>query len=426
MKVLIVNTFDRGGAANSCFRLHLGLLEENVESKALVLRKTKNYRYTFQFQTKNHKYFIDKIVSRIKKNNFFRSILTTRNELFLKNRAKELEMFSFPSSKYDITKTDLYKEADIINLHWVAGFLDYESFFKKNRKPVVWTLHDMNPFSGGEHYNESLFGINKEGKPLKREFNFNEKEVFKKNLVLKLRALTHVKEMTIVSPSKWLQDEARKSSLFKDKDIHLIPYGLNTDVFKTRNKKFARDFLGIPENKKVVLFIADSIDNNRKGFKYLENALKKINNSNILLCSVGALKTKFNGLKNILHLGSIQDEKIMSLVYSASDVFVIPSLMDNLPNTVLESLLCGTPVIGFPIGGIPDMVRHTYNGWIADGISVEALVNAISSFLDKGILYNKEDIRKDAVSKYDEKVQAKLYIELFNSISLAERKSEKS
>jgi glycosyltransferase involved in cell wall biosynthesis len=106
----------------------------------------------------------------------------------------------------------------------------------------------------------------------------------------------------------------------------------------------------------------------------------------------------------------------MSVVYSAADVFVIPSLMDNLPNTVLESLMCGTPVIGFPVGGIPDMIQNGENGFITEEISVNSLVNTINKFLDNPNCFNKVEIRNNAVKKYDQKVQSKKYIDLFESI----------
>jgi glycosyltransferase involved in cell wall biosynthesis len=136
----------------------------------------------------------------------------------------------------------------------------------------------------------------------------------------------------------------------------------------------------------------------------------------VQLFVIGNKNESLNNFKNIIQYGKVNDERLLSSIYSAADVFVLPSLMDNLPNTVLESLLCGTPVIGFPIGGIPDMVMHKKNGLIADAVSLDTLANAILDFLSEGILMSTAEIREDAVSKYDEKVQANNYIKLFKSL----------
>jgi hypothetical protein len=169
MKILLVNTYDNGGAANACIRLHQGLLNQGVASKLLLLHKTKDIEKSYLFKknpetnNRSRSYYFKRIQHKIaKKWNFtFLKPRLSKEEVFFKKRAAGLELFSSPYSKYDITNSPLYQEADIINLHWVAGFLDYESFFKKNKKPVIWTLHDMHPFTGGEHYVEMIHGIKK-------------------------------------------------------------------------------------------------------------------------------------------------------------------------------------------------------------------------------------------------------------------------
>lgn len=421
MKVLIVNTYDKGGAANSCLRLHKGLLKSGVDSSVLLRNKEKNISCTEVINPRIQ------VISRIQKvKNKFRRILKelkllnerplSEKEIFLRNRVKGLEWYSFPDSKFDIMESKLYKEATIVNLHWAANFVDYKSFFEKNTKPVVWTLHDMNPFTGGEHYEEAYLGIDELGFPIKRLKSKEEIRFDKDNLAIKIQALSNAANLTIVTPSEWLADEARKSEVFNGRSVFCIPYGLDSEVFAPRGKNYSRALLNIPKDKQVILFVSDSIDKNRKGFIFLKKAVEQLANPNLVLCAIGDKNNNLEAIENVLELGSIYDERLMSVAYSAADVFVIPSLMDNLPNTVLESLMCATPVIGFPVGGIPDMIQDGVNGFITKEISVDSLVETINKFLNNPSCFSEVEIRNNAIKKYDQKVQSERYIDLFSKI----------
>ena len=423
MRVLIVNTYDKGGAANSCKRLHLGLLLEGITSNVLIRFKQNNWFNSVCFKQPQKKLTrFDKVKNKVKRIlkefKLYHTIDASKREeqLFLRQRDKGLEMFSFPNSDFDITHSKIYEEADLINLHWVANFLNYRAFFEINNKPVVWTLHDMNPFSGGEHYLEEYLGVDESGLPISRNFSAEELRVAKKNIQLKKEVISKVADLTIVAPSEWLAAEARRSKVFKNREVYCIPYGLDSKIYAPRDINYSRELFNIPKDKKVILFVADSIDNNRKGFIFLKRAFEQLANTNLVLCAIGAKNSELESIDNIYELGPIFDERLMSVVYSSADVFVIPSLMDNLPNTVLESLMCGTPVIGFPVGGIPDMIQDGENGFITEEISVNSLVNTINKFLDNPNCFNKVEIRNNAVKKYDQKVQSKKYIDLFESI----------
>lgn len=421
MKVLLVNTYDSGGAANACIRMHLGLLKEGVDSKLLLLKKnnfsipkSEEFRSSFKRKTllqkiKHKLIFVFRELKVIKKN-------PSKKELFIKNRIPGLELFSFPDSNFDITESSSYKEADIINLHWVADFLDYKSFFKKNKKPVVWTLHDMNPFSGGEHFTEKYLGKDKDGFPINRKTSEEEELIFSQILTYKANALKNVSNLHIVALCTWMKKEVEKSTVFKNYPTYLIPNGIDSEVFKPRGKKISRELLNLPLDKKIVLFVADHIDNNRKGFAFLENAVSDLVSDEILLCAIGNSTKSTKSNNNIVELGKIYDERLMSVAYSAADVFVIPSLMDNLPNTVLESLLCGTPVIGFPVGGIKDLIIPGENGLLTENISVKSLIKTINTFMANIKMFNKDLIRENAIKTYDISIQSKAYAELFKKI----------
>lgn len=420
MKLLLINTSDSGGAGKACVRLHLGLLSMSKDSKLLLVKKSRSYKKSYIFRHKRNStlYFkiYNKVLRVLRGAKLLEPSIKTQQKLFIENRVKGLEKFSFPNSNYDITESELYKEADIINLHWVSEFIDYQSFFKKNTKPVVWTLHDMNPFSGGEHYEEKFLGIDKNGFPKKRVLSNEELAKFNNIINIKKEALSQVNNLHFVTLCNWMTNELKQNSFFNSFPIHKIPNGIDSKIFKIKDKINSRNLLNIPQEKKVILFVADLIDANRKGFIFLIKAIEKIKEGNVQLFVIGKKNEALNTFKNIIQYGKVNDDELLSSIYSAADVFVIPSLMDNLPNTVLESLLCGTPVIGFPVGGIPDMISHKKNGLIPKEISVDALFNSITIFLNKGVSYSAEEIREDAVNKYDKKVQAKKYIELFESL----------
>lgn len=420
MKVLIVNTYDKGGAANACLRLHEGLLQKNIDSKVLLKKKEKEFPRTFQIQNTNYsnKYQLlkQKWLGFLRVVGILEYSRKTLESKFKKQRPVGLEMFSFPYSNYDITSSPLYQEADIIHLHWVANFLDYESFFSKNTKPVIWTLHDMNPFTGGEHYLETFLGIDDFGYPVTRTFSAQDNVVTKKNLLLKQKVLRRVSNLIIVAPSVWLCQLAQESSVFNNKNVCCIPNGINSEIFQPRDRNYSRDILNIPKDKTVILFVADSIRNHRKGYVYLKKAFNMMQRSDVILCAIGSIKNELDAVKNTIQLGVINDERLMSIAYSAADVFVVPSLMDNLPNTVLESLVCGTPVIGFPVGGIPDMVKHGYNGLLTTEVNALALFEAITLFLNTKDNFKRSAIRTDALVKYDLSIQSDEYIKLYQKI----------
>lgn len=433
MKILIINTNNSaGGATKACVRLHHSLIEQGVDSKLLMLEQPdKNivkgysfYEYYLQQQTKN-KSFYQKVYQK------FLYILGLSKEAILnkerkiqeqilKQRKQSLEVFTFSLSLYEIQSHPLYKEADIIHLHWVAAnFLDYENFFLNNTKPIVWTLHDMNPFTGGCHYSESCekFIDTCSNCPQLEgtiDSNYGAKMLHKKYLSLSSNPKQNI---TIISPSKWLLDESKKSKLFKNLDHFQIPYGIDSSVFRPHNKEQARSFLNLPQDKIIILFIAYVVDNKRKGYTILKEAIHQIEDKkNIAICTVGAKNTLKTTDANFHELGSFSDEIMMSIIYSAADVFVIPTLEDNLPNTVIESLLCGTPVIGFPVGGIVDMIQHNQNGYVCEVPNAYSLQQTIELFIKNPKKFDTNQIRENAVLMYDSKVQKDRYLELYHKL----------
>jgi len=419
MKILLVNTSNNGGAAKACIRLHQGLLHEGIDSKLLLKEKATNtIPETYQIdlpgrskksviQNKIRKYFPDTRTVRYKK-----------QRQFIKSRSPLLEQFSYPYSDIDITQSKLYRESDIVHFHWVAHFLDFTSFFQNNTKPVVWTLHDANPFLGGEHYAERYLGINDKGYPIKRRYTNKEIQESQTISEMKGKTLENVNYIHIVCPSRWLKNESENSRLFSKYTHHNIPNGFPADIFKPLDKNFCREALGIPQDKYVILFVSESLTVFRKGYEFLKRSISNISKKykdEVVLCAIGG-NNETRSQNNFIELGTISDERLMAVAYAAADIFVIPSLEDNLPNTMIESLLCGTPVIGFPTGGIAETIVDSFNGFLCPEINVACLQQTIEKAILHNEHFNRKSIRDDAYKKYNLSIQARAYIPLYENI----------
>ena len=417
MKVLHVNTYDIvGGAARAAYRLHKGLCRLEQESYMLVAERRSEDSSVSNFKPPTD------LPSRLRRR--FRSKLIDR--CFARYRASRptgYELFSDDRSQYGIDLLKQLPQCDAVNLHWIAGYVDYQSFFAKvpERTPVVWTLHDMNPFTGGCHYDHGCSRY-KDKCGACPQLGSNDRNDLS-NQIWKRKYKTFKRippnKLHIVALNQWMADEVKKSSLLRRFPISIIPNGLDTEVFTPRDSNVARDALEIPREAKVILFIAGSLNNRRKGFDMVLQALAGMSDlPSLFLLTLGSGKPSVEFPIPNLHLGHIANERLLSLVYSAADLFVIPSLQDNLPNTVLESLSCGTPVVGFDVGGIPEMVRSSVTGMLAPPQDVKALQTTIIQLLkdDNRRREMAANCRRIAVEEYSLEVQAQRYVELYEQI----------
>ena len=402
MKVLHIGTKDTGGAAIAAIRLHRGLLASGVSSSFLFLKRHREVECSYDF--KKMLSIRPSLLANIRRLIFRKDTVAYKQKQQLKRFPGTYEGFSFATSDYDITEHPAYQDADIVNLHWVPRFLDYPSFFRKNKKPLVWTLHDMNPFLGGFHYEGDLERNSEDLRKLSE-------------LVLKqkVEALKDAK-IHIVAPSKWMLNASCRSQAFSSFPHSHIPYGLDLSVFKPLDKHFCREVFNLPQEKTILLFISERIDHQRKGFDLLQNALSGIDTSSITLCAVGD-QTPVSD-ESIRSIAGIRDERLMSLLYNAADAFVLASREDNFPNVVLEATACGTPVIAFPIGGIPDIVQNEFNGVIAEGEepTSTSLRQAILRFLNSSAPFDRTKIRNYTSERYALSDQASAYTALYQQI----------
>lgn len=318
----------------------------------------------------------------------------------------DCEIATLPFSDFNVLENLLIKKADIIHLHWVAGMLDYPSFFKYVNKPVVWTLHDMNPFCGLFHYEADEIR--------NREIAMGLDASIKK---IKKRAIgKRQSPVTIVTPSSWLLNEAMNSEIFNDVPALCIPNAVDTNVFAPKSGINFRSSNGIPEQNVILLFVAQAVTHYRKGFDLLLEALKAVQYLPITLLVLGnATPLSIDGI-DIKYCGSINDDNQLARYYSNADAFIIPSREDNLPNVMLESFACGTPVIGFPVGGIKEHVHDYKTGLLAKEISNEALAATITEFCTNKGRFSASEIRNYAEKYFAEEVVAKQYIEVYQKI----------
>jgi len=395
MKVLHIVAGDlNGGAARGAYWLHLGLKELGVNSKVFTSSKTtlNDDSVISTTQTKKGKLF-----------NIFRGQIELLIVKFYKNKL----IFSTGLFGVDFTKTKEYKEADIIHLHWINGGFVNMKHLSKIDKPIVWTIRDMWPMTGGCHYAMECEKY-KTGCGSCEQLQSNSNYDLSK-FILNRKKKFLPKSMKIVGISSWLSQKAKESYLFKDFDVITIFNNVNTNDFFPIEKNIAKKLLGIKTNKKIILAGAQDLKSFYKGFDKFIEAIKQLNKNKYFLCFFGNLdKSIVNNLGfEYKNFGFLYDTISLRLLYSASDVFVAPSLMDAFGKTLVESMACGTPVVCFDATGPKDIVTHKVDGYKAKPFDTTDLKNGIEWVLDAD---NYDELCKNArekvVREFDSKVVA--------------------
>jgi len=395
-----------GGAARGAFWLHEGLKSQNINSK-ILLQGQGNHKDIIQIKQSS-------ILKRLKKrlqsrlDAFFINVYTKRKKI----------IFSTGRIGYDITKLPEYHDADIIHLHWINNILSIKDI-RKIKKPIVWTMRDMWPMTGGCHVATALDCENyKTGCGHCKQL-MSEKKYDLSTFVLSKKKKYFPTTMKIIGISTWLTEEAKKSQLFKNHDVRMIPNNINVKDFFPIQKEIAKTVLGIQTDKKIILLGSTNLHDPWKGYnKYLE-AIELIDKEKYFLCFFGQVdqitieKLGFE-YKNF---GFMYDNVSIRTIYSCADVFVAPSLMEAFGKTIAESMSCETPVVCFDATGPKDIVDHKRNGYLATPYDSKDLANGIEWVLNAD---NYKELCQHARNKvlktFDSQIIAKQYIELYKEI----------
>lgn len=415
MRILLINTSERrGGPAIAASRLMEALRNNGIKAKMLVRDKSTDQ------------------ISVIGLNKSWRRIwqfLWERTVIWISNRFSKNNLFAIDiaNTGTDITSLLEFKQADIIHLHWInQGMLSLNDIKKilNSGKPVVWTLHDMWPFTGICHYSRECDKyLTQCGKC--HFLAYQHKKDLSYKVFNKKKNIFSNSNITFIACSKWLKDAAKSSALIGNKEIECIPNAININMFKPRNKKAAREKLNLPLDKKLLLFGSVKINNKIKGIDYLIEASKIISDryseygNNFGIVIFGENSELYESLFPfpIYSMEYVNSDKELVDIYNAVDVYVTPSLQDNLPNTIVEAMACGIPCVGFNTGGIPQMIDHLHNGYVAEYKSAEDLANGIIWTLSEDDYSSlSEEAHRKAVSTYSENIVAQQYIKIYNNI----------
>lgn len=407
MKILHINTSDiQGGAARAAYRLHRALLDENVDSQMLV-----QYKASDDYTVKRLDFRWQKIRAK------FAPALDALPLKRYPDRTKTL--FSPASIPFSgIRGTIVELNPDIVHLHWVCGGMMSIEDIARIKQPIVWSLHDDWAFTGGCHIKWECKNYKKQCGNCPRLGSNSSKDLSHSTWKRKHKTFNKIENLTVVGLSHWLTDCAKESSLLQSRPIINLPNLLDTKIFKTFDKKLARELLRLPLDKKLIAFGANSATSDiNKGFKELSQALQLLPAEyELVVFGSSQPKEPQNFKQQVHYLGHLHDDVSLRPLYSASDVMVVPSLQENLSNAIMESLACGTPVVAFAIGGNSDMIDHRTNGYLAQSFSPEDLAKGIQWVLNTE---QYEQLCKNARYKilnyFDKKIVVSRYINMYDN-----------
>lgn len=391
MKVLHICSCDFGGAGLCCLRINDALKKAGIESNVLVLIHKSDRDDVHVIGA--YKWFLWRLL-----NKCIRLLGLSLNDF---NRTRKLMKqlhiaLSLPTSIFDVSKSNLVKEADIIHLHWVGDFVDLPSLSKKVNKPIVWTLHDENLFCGIRHYEEPALNS-----PLESKY-----------YEVKLNSIKRINNLGIVFLSKMMYESFHKREMVKGRQMTIINNSVDYEAFKPLDKQQTRHLLGINNESIVFVFVAASINDKRKGLDLLSETLQRMNIPNAVILAVGDNRDGIKR-KNVISIGAKNSSEELCAAYSCGDYFVMPSKKEAFAQTPLEAMACGLPVVAFPVSGTDELINEN-NGVICDGFTSDSLERGLRTAMNRK--YTSEFIRQNIIDNFSPEVMAEKYKKFYGEI----------
>tara|TARA_B100001175_G_scaffold239474_1_gene205758 strand:+ start:15606 stop:16847 length:1242 start_codon:yes stop_codon:yes gene_type:complete len=408
MKIIhISNSNHGGGAGRAVARIHKSLKSIGYNSKIWVNVKVGD---DSDIITRTKKIY--KIISMIKTfiSRFIVSFLKTSNNIL-----HSPQIFSSGWVKL-INNSD----ADIIHLHAFNHEMLSISDISKIKKPIVWTLHDMWAFCGAEHISYDsrwIDGYNKKNRPESESgFDLNKWTWNRKKKYWN-------RPIQLIAPSKWMMDNVKQSKLMKNWPICEIFNPIDMSIWKPMDKKIAKDAFNLPHDVPLIMFGAFlGVSEYHKGYDLLEKALnhissnKKLKNSFLVVFGQSEPKDPPKLKIPVIYLGRMYDDITLRMAYSAADLLVVPSRIDNAPLTASEAQACGTPVVAFNSTGLKTMVIHKKTGYLAKKFDIKDLAEGILWVIEKKDNELNINARKSAVERFSYSKVAKLHINIYKQI----------
>lgn len=409
MKVLHINTYQQGGAALCARRINKALVQAGEDSRMLfAVGQNSSGDKGWNIARKDDCWWLRIPVLRSLIWRFIHYMPFMMDAEKLQSQVDSANSnhlyLHIPLSQYkNLAHHPLIKWADIIHLHWVSGFVDYPTFFKEVRKPIVWTLHDKYPAVGLQHYSSDFYPIPDNLKTLDdycRE--------------VKRKSLLKADNLHLVAISQMMLDICQNSDVLSGFPVTLIHNGIDTSVFKFYDKQEVRKEIGLIPNAKVFLFSAYDIHDPNKGLDRVVNALEEVDIPNKMLVCIGtSTKPTPDSTFPIILTGLLNNQDKISKYYSSADFFIQSSLEESFGQTIIEAMACGTPAISFPCGIASDLINEN-NGVVCGDFTVDALANGIKTAMSRE--YHPKTIREDVIHRFSYDKIAQQYIELYKKV----------
>lgn len=400
MKVLHICTTDGGGAGLCALRIHEAMLKQGIDSKVLVLIKKNDRNDVIRFC------YLRRLLWR----SINRILRMLHLEITDYNYVTNLNIntgqcFTLPDTIYDVSQHPLVKDADVIHLQWVNGFIDYGTFFKKVKKPIIWTQHDENLFLGIAHYQRDRhIGGEKE------TLYYHKKKQY----------IGQATSLGIVFLSKMMYEQYHDHEMIQGKKTVIINNSVDHTLFRPTDRSEARRRYGLNDDDIVFAFVAERIEDTRKGLLVLVETVVKLANPKIKILAVGK-RTTDDDYPQTVATGPVYDTECLSAIYSCADYFAMPSLQEAFAQTPLEAMACGTPAIVFPVSGTEELINEV-NGVRCDGFTALDLENGLRRAME--MQFDRKAIRNDVIERYSPDIITRQYLKFYSEI-IKDKKNDK-